>query len=46
MEALRPGNEIEGLAVIEASNTTLFLPPEWRVRIDEHEIYWLTRRTA
>ena len=44
MEALVPGNEIDGLAVIEASNTTLFVPPEWRVRIDEHDIYWLERK--
>ena len=46
MEALQPGNEIDGLAVIEASNTTLFVPPEWRVRIDDHEIYWLERKGA
>ncbi|TFH23451.1 MAG: hydantoinase/oxoprolinase family protein [Myxococcales bacterium] len=44
MESLKPGNEINGLAVIEASNTTLFVPPEWHVRIDDHDIYWLTRR--
>jgi N-methylhydantoinase A/oxoprolinase/acetone carboxylase beta subunit len=46
MESLVPGNEIEGLAVIEASNTTLFVPPEWHVRIDEHDIYWITRKDA
>ncbi len=46
MESLQPGNEIEGLAVIEASNTTLFVPPEWKVRIDDHEIYWLERKGA
>jgi len=46
MEALVPGNEIDGLAVIEASNTTLFVHPGWHVRIDEHEIYWITRRGA
>ncbi len=46
MESLVPGNEIDGLAVIEASNTTLFVPPEWHVRIDEHDIYWLTRKDA
>jgi N-methylhydantoinase A/oxoprolinase/acetone carboxylase beta subunit len=44
MESLVPGNEIEGLAVVEASNTTLFVPPEWHVRIDEHDIYWLERK--
>ena len=44
MEKLVPGNEIDGLAVVEASNTTLFVPPEWHVRIDEHDIYWLERK--
>ena len=46
MESLVPGNEINGLAVIEASNTTLFVPPEWQVRIDEHDIYWITRKDS
>jgi N-methylhydantoinase A/oxoprolinase/acetone carboxylase beta subunit len=46
MESLVPGNEIDGLAVIEASNTTLLVPPEWHVRIDEHDIYWITRKDA
>ena len=46
MVKLVPGNEIEGLAVIEASNTTLFVPPEWHVKIDEHDIYWLTRKDS
>jgi len=44
MEKLVPGNEIDGLAVIEASNTTLFVPPEWHMRIDDHDIYWLERK--
>ena len=46
MENLEPGNEIDGLAVIEASNTTLFVPPEWHVRIDAYDIYWLERKDA
>ena len=46
MESLKPGNQIDGLAVVEASNTTLFVPPEWRVRIDEYDIYWLERKDA
>jgi N-methylhydantoinase A/oxoprolinase/acetone carboxylase beta subunit len=46
MESLVPGNEIDGLAVIEATNTTLFVPPEWHVRIDESDIYWITRKDA
>jgi len=44
MEDLVPGNEIDGMAVIEASNTTLFVPPEWHMRIDDHDIYWLERK--
>ncbi|MFI5396368.1 MAG: hydantoinase/oxoprolinase family protein [Candidatus Binatia bacterium] len=44
MGELRPGNEIDGLAVIEAPNTTLFVPEDWHVRIDEYDIYWLTRK--
>lgn len=46
MEDLVPGNEIDGLAVIEASNTTLFVPPEWHMRIDAYDIYWLERKDA
>ncbi|MCZ7526913.1 MAG: hydantoinase/oxoprolinase family protein [Acidimicrobiia bacterium] len=46
MEDIKPGNEIDGLAVIEASNTTLFVPAEWHVRVDEHDIYWLERKDA
>ena len=43
MDELRPGNEIRGLAVIEAPNTTLFIPADWRLRIDEYQVYWLTK---
>ena len=43
MGELKPGNRIGGLAVIEAPNTTLFVPGGWRLRIDEHEIYWLEK---
>jgi N-methylhydantoinase A/oxoprolinase/acetone carboxylase beta subunit len=46
MEKLVPGNEIDGLAVIEASNTTLFVSPDWHVRIDEHDIYWIERQES
>lgn len=44
MESMLPGNEVDGLAVIEASNTTLFVPPEWHVRIDENNVYWMARK--
>ena len=46
MESMLPGNEVAGLAVIEASNTTLFVPADWQVRIDEYNIYWMTRKGA
>jgi len=46
MDELRAGNEVHGLAVIEAPNTTLFVPAGMRVRIDEHEIYWLEKGAA
>jgi N-methylhydantoinase A/oxoprolinase/acetone carboxylase beta subunit len=43
MDALRAGNEVTGVAIIEAPNTTLFLPPGWRAHLDEHMIFWLNR---
>lgn len=43
MDELRPGNEFTGLAVVEASNTTLFVPEGWRVKIDEYKVYWMDR---
>lgn len=41
METLKPGNIIDGISVIEAPSTTLFVPIDRRVRIDEHKLYWL-----
>jgi len=43
MDELRPGNEISGIAVIEAPSTTLFVPKGWRARLDEYEIFWLEK---
>jgi len=43
MDELRPGNEVPGLAVIEAPNTTLFVPAGWRARLDEYMIFWIER---
>ena len=43
LDELRPGNEIQGVAVIEAPSTTLFVPPGWRARLDEYEIFWLEK---
>ncbi|MFO8102429.1 MAG: hydantoinase/oxoprolinase family protein [Dehalococcoidia bacterium] len=42
MDQLRPGNEIEGIAVIEAPATTLFLPPGKSINMDEWSLIWLT----
>jgi N-methylhydantoinase A len=35
-DALRPGNELAGPAVLEADDTTILLHPEQRLRVDEH----------
>jgi len=42
MDQIRPGNEIEGIAVVEAPATTFFVPPGRRARMDEWSILWLT----
>jgi N-methylhydantoinase A/oxoprolinase/acetone carboxylase beta subunit len=39
MDRLHAGNEIEGLAVIEAPSTTLMVPPDRYVFLDEHTIF-------
>jgi len=41
MDALQPGNEIAGTAVIEAPSTTFFVPPGRRVRMGELSVLWL-----
>lgn len=41
MDELVPGNTIEGIAVIEASNTTLFVPERKRARFDEWGLIWM-----
>jgi acetone carboxylase beta subunit len=43
MDELKPGNEIKGLAVIEAPSTTLHVPSGLTARFDEHEIIWLEK---
>jgi N-methylhydantoinase A/oxoprolinase/acetone carboxylase beta subunit len=42
MDAIVPGNEVTGLAIIEAPSTTLVLPPGRKVRMDEWSLLWLT----
>ncbi|MFC1911014.1 hydantoinase/oxoprolinase family protein [Chloroflexota bacterium] len=41
MDVLNPGNEIEGLAIIEASATTLPIPEGKKIVIDEYKRFWL-----
>jgi N-methylhydantoinase A/oxoprolinase/acetone carboxylase beta subunit len=43
LDELRAGNEITGLAVIEAPSTTLYVPAGWSAKLDEHEIIWLSQ---
>jgi len=42
MDQIRPGNEIEGIAVAEAPATTFFIPPGRRARMDEWSLLWLS----
>ncbi len=42
MDSISPGNEIEGIAVVEAPATTFFIPPGKRARMDEWSLLWLT----
>ncbi len=41
MDLLRSGNEVEGLAVIEAPSTTMFVPLGKKVIVDEYKRCWL-----
>jgi len=41
MDKLKPGNVVDGIAVIEAPATTLFVPPERKIRVDEWSMMWL-----
>ncbi len=41
MGELEPGNVVEGIAVIEAPNTTLFIPESKRVRFDQWGLIWM-----
>jgi acetone carboxylase beta subunit len=41
MDWLQPGNEIEGLAIIEAPATTLPVPEGRKVVVDEYKRFWI-----
>ncbi|MFA4835197.1 MAG: hydantoinase/oxoprolinase family protein, partial [Dehalococcoidia bacterium] len=44
MDALLPGNEVEGPAILEAPSTTLVVPADQKARIDEYRVIWLERK--
>ena len=41
MDLLQPGNEVEGLAIIEAPATTLPVPGGKKVAVDEYKRIWV-----
>jgi N-methylhydantoinase A/oxoprolinase/acetone carboxylase beta subunit len=41
MDLLESGNEVEGLAILEAPATTMLVPAGKKVRVDEYKRYWL-----
>ncbi len=43
-EALRPGQEVSGEAILESAWTTYPVPPGWTMRVDEYGNGQLTRR--
>jgi N-methylhydantoinase A len=44
MDRLEPGNEVAGLAIIEAPATTLPVPQGKKIVIDEYKRFWLRER--
>jgi N-methylhydantoinase A/oxoprolinase/acetone carboxylase beta subunit len=44
MEAMLPGNVIDGLAILEHPATTLFVPATRRARMDRRKFVWLENR--
>ncbi|MBE3560881.1 MAG: hydantoinase/oxoprolinase family protein [Ktedonobacteraceae bacterium] len=44
MENLRPGNRIQGFAVVESPNTTFVVPTEYEAWLDQHRIFHLSPR--
>ncbi|MEM2618358.1 MAG: hydantoinase/oxoprolinase family protein [Candidatus Hadarchaeales archaeon] len=41
MDLVKPGNVIEGPAIIEAPATTYVIPPEYSTYLDRHKVFWL-----
>ncbi len=43
MDLLKPGNVADGPCIVEHPATTLVVPPDYRVRMDEYRIFWMER---
>ena len=41
MDLLNPGNIIDGPSIIEHPATTLVVPPDYLVKMDEYKIFWM-----
>jgi len=41
MDFIKPGNVINGPCIIEHPATTLVVPPDYQVAMDEYRIFWL-----
>jgi N-methylhydantoinase A/oxoprolinase/acetone carboxylase beta subunit len=41
MDLLAPGNVVDGPAIVEHPATTLVVPPDYRVSMDEYKIFWM-----
>lgn len=41
MDLLQPGNEVKGLAIIEAPTTTIPLPEGRKIAVDEYKRFWI-----
>ena len=41
MESLRPGNEIDGPAIIESDSTTFVVPDGFSTYVDKHRLFHL-----
>ena len=45
-ESLRPGNQVEGCSILEAGNSTYFVPEGWRLLMDPQGNAQLTRAAS
>jgi N-methylhydantoinase A len=43
MVEIRPGNRIRGMAIVEAPDTTLLIPPGWGIYMDELRMIWIRK---